>query len=132
MNEETQTEITTIIKDDYDSFGCPIFNAMSIMEKYIFDNPGNVHLKVEEIQNIYFELRNAKQGIVSALESCLRGAKVVTPASTDEETGEVTPAVYYAVTTEEDLLTQAEDSNSWTVAEVYAELKGDMTWNDLK
>jgi len=60
------------IKDGYANFGNNDFNAMTIMNSYITDNPGNVHLKVEDIQAIYNEVKSAKQMLVSDMELKLK------------------------------------------------------------
>ena len=53
MEDAIKIEIVQQIKDGYANFGNNDFNAMTIMNSYIDDNPGNVHLKVEDIQAIY-------------------------------------------------------------------------------
>jgi len=132
MNDKIKNEITATIKERFNEFGPPTFNAMSIMEGYIIDNPGNVHLKVEDIQDIYFELRKAKQGLVQEIESKLRGTYVITAKSFNEETQEEIPAVYYIVTTEAKLLTDLSVNDKWSAEEVYNELKADKTFEELK
>jgi len=132
MEDAIKIEIVQQIKDGYANFGNNDFNAMTIMNSYIDDNPGNVHLKVEDIQAIYAGLKSQKQSVISEIESKLIGSYIVTPSSINEETQEITPAVYYTIGTMQDFLTSIVSVTDWTTEEVFNELKGEMTWEELK
>jgi len=133
MEDAIKIEIVQQIKDGYANFGNNDFNAMTIMNSYITDNPGNVHLKVEDIQAIYNEVKSAKQMLVSDMELKLKGKHIITPAEYDVDTNELISAVvYYTPTTQVKFLEDFDVYQHWGVEEVFNELKGEMTWEELK
>jgi len=125
-------EIKKQIKARYAEFGTAEFNAMTIMNAYIFDNPKNTHYRVEAIQAVYAGLKSEKQEIISDIEIRLRGKYVIIASSFDEDTQEATPAVYYKVSTMADLITELGPNGDWDKEAVFNELKGDMTWAEMQ
>ena len=117
------------IKTKFNDFGTSEYNAMTIMENTIEDS--NIHYKVEDIQNVYKDLKNQKNSIISEIKSKLNGSYILTPASLNEQ-GEEIPATYYEVGTMESFISDLSSTEDWSAEEVFNELKGDSTWEEFK